>query len=421
MATNTSQMGTWYNPYTKQGFSGLKPGPAWVPADPKTGKPILNYSPAPYTTKSISSTNKSVPSTVKTTSSTAKTISSTSTPKITSTPTPASTSTSSYEKYLKELQKQLTPSVDTSYLNEINKIQKEYDNISKQLEQEMKGLENFQAKRYDEEYTNAGLGDIKNKISEADKQIQDWKNRMEEAISEERATGRLGATARTISGAEARIREKTIAEINNLIDYRNSLAEKYNTSLNEIEKKIAREAADKATKITNLQTALNQQAALISSYQTEMQNRLKEQRETEKWLTEIGLKMADAENIAKKEKEEAPKIYTDPLTYTTYYWDTAKGQYRPISEVMATATAGIPGILGTSEEKINDNIIRSEILRAYNEGRKYGAILNEIKKRITDKNELTKWIEILKEEERKRQAAGKGTTTFWERLFQSGI
>jgi len=55
MATNTSQIGYWYNPITKQGYSGSKPGPGWVPADPKTGKPILSTSNVKTTTPATSS------------------------------------------------------------------------------------------------------------------------------------------------------------------------------------------------------------------------------------------------------------------------------------------------------------------------------------------------------------------------------
>lgn len=56
MATNTSQIGYWYNPTTKQLRKGAKPGPQWVLADPKTGKPYIDVQGGKVTVTPVSIT-----------------------------------------------------------------------------------------------------------------------------------------------------------------------------------------------------------------------------------------------------------------------------------------------------------------------------------------------------------------------------
>lgn len=56
MATNTSQIGYWYNPITKQLRKGAKPGPQWVLADPKTGKPYIDVQGGKVTVTPVSIT-----------------------------------------------------------------------------------------------------------------------------------------------------------------------------------------------------------------------------------------------------------------------------------------------------------------------------------------------------------------------------
>ena len=100
-------------------------------------------------------------------------------------------------------------------------------------------------------------------------------------------------------------------------------------------------------------------------------------------------------------------------------WDSTTQSWIPTK---VSPIEPIAPTISTEEEGMSDeDILKREIIPAYDEGKKYGAILKEIQKKIKNKTEQKRWIKILREEERKRAAEGKRTTGWSERFFQPGI
>ena len=185
-----------------------------------------------------------------------------------------------------------TPSASsvTGGVYDIPKLQTDLEATRTKLQTAEDALKGYQSKRYDEEYSNAGLETIKSKVADIDSQIASEKAKRDESISKVRKNPYYSAA--NITGESAEIEKLANANINNLIDQRNSSAEQYNSALGEVTKKVAMETQDKQTEIEGLRYDLNWMTSQLGTYQTIRSQELATSKGEEQWAMDFATKLA---------------------------------------------------------------------------------------------------------------------------------
>ncbi len=166
---------------------------------------------------------------------------------------------------------------------------------------EMLGL---QVSLYEDEYGKVGLGDTKTKIAGIDTDITNRKSLRDKMLLDE-----MGKPIPQwmIKGRKKEEVDAATADLNRLIDQRNTLASQYNTGIDEVTRKVGYGMKDAGTKYTYWESEEKRLSGLVKSYQTALIKELSEEEKTERWEKGFGLDerlMALREAEAKKPEPE---------------------------------------------------------------------------------------------------------------------
>ncbi len=176
-------------------------------------------------------------------------------------------------------------------------LQIQIADTQKKLDTAQGTLKNYYTTRYDQEYNSRGLGDIKTKIAALDSKIVGEKGTRDESISKTRRNPYYSAA--TITGESSEIERLANSTINNYVDERNSLAGQYNTTLDEMTKKVAAETGEKEREVDELKYNLANLTKQLSDYRETLRSELSDDKDEEHWQMEFMLKLQDADQRAK--------------------------------------------------------------------------------------------------------------------------
>lgn len=208
-----------------------------------------------------------------------------------------------FEKEFAEMQKGFakpaatTPDQTIPAGFDMNALQTQISDTQKKLDTAQGALKNYYTTRYDQEYNTRGLGDIKSKIADLDSKIASEKGTRDESISKTRRNPYYSAA--TITGESSEIERLANSTINNYVDERNSLAGQYNTTLDEVTKKVAAETAEKEREVDELKYNLGNLTKQLSDYRETLRSELADDKDEEHWQMEFMLKLQDADQRAK--------------------------------------------------------------------------------------------------------------------------
>lgn len=215
----------------------------------------------------------------------------------------------------------------------LSSLQTKIGDTQKKLETAQGVLGNYYTTRYDQEYDSRGLGDVKNKITGLDSKIAGEKTMRDESINKVRKNPYYSAS--TITGESGEIERLANNRINNYIDERNSMAGQYNSTLDEVTKKVSVETAEKERDVENLKSDLSGLKNQYSNYQSELSKQLEKAEDTKRWESEFMLKLQDAEQQA---KESNLKYFSDsPQNTKTSMSDRIAQGLEPDPTLRATA------------------------------------------------------------------------------------
>ena len=160
-----------------------------------------------------------------------------------------------FEKQFADLRKSFTKptsanepdGTDSAGGYDLSSLQTQIGTAQQKLDSAQSALKNYYTSRYDQEYNTRGLGDIKTKIANLDSKIAGEKGTRDESISKTRRNPYYSAA--TITGESSEIERLANSTINNYVDERNSLAGEYNSTLDEVTKKVAAETGEKEREV----------------------------------------------------------------------------------------------------------------------------------------------------------------------------
>ncbi len=273
----------------------------------------------------------------------------------------------------------VTPSASsvTGGVYDIPKLQTDLETTRTKLQTAEDALKGYQSKRYDEEYSNAGLETIKSKVADIDSQIASEKAKRDESISKVRKNPYYSAA--NITGESAEIEKLANANINNLVDQRNSSAEQYKAALGEVTKKVAIETQDKQTEIEGLRYDLNWMTNQLGTYQTIRSQELATSKGEEQWAMDFAAKLQEIETSktqwektyelekykAEQPTERALQYIKDATGNVIGYFDPSTGKtqyYTP--EEMPTAPTAMTFAERDFRSKVADKIKAGESLES---------------------------------------------------------
>ena len=171
-------------------------------------------------------------------------------------------------------------------------LQNQINTVQKKLDKAQGKLKNYYTDRYEEEYKSQGLGDMKDKISNIDSKIAGEKTTRDESISKTRQNPYYSAA--TITGESSEIERLANAKINDYVDERNSMAGTYNTTLDEVTKKVAAETAEKEREVDEMKNTLAGLNKQMTDYQDLVKAELQRQDYERHCEMEFMLKLQDA-------------------------------------------------------------------------------------------------------------------------------
>ncbi len=273
-------------------------------------------------------------------------------------------------------------------------------------------LQGYQTRRYEEEYSKAGLEGIKGEIDKLDTSIATEKNLRDESVSKVRKNP--GYSAATITGETGEIQRLANAKINNLIDERNTKAGTYNAKLGEITNKVGMETKDKETAVNSMRYNLQFLGGLLQTYQATRTKELETQTESARWEKEFELKLYEAQTGRMKAGsggtgrtygKEAVKDawgntigYFDPATGETTYYKTEQNQQQ-------------------QQTTISEGQLRSNIRSGWKQGYTPDQMKQSLQGVMTDKGQSA--ATIIDDEWKIKTAPGIGG--FLGRLFRLGV
>ncbi len=176
-------------------------------------------------------------------------------------------------------------------------LQKQIEENTTALKTAQDSLKNFQADTYNKHYNDSGLSTMKDQIAAKDAEITVAKQKRDTSISKTRQNPYYSAA--NITGESAEIANAANADINNLIEERNSLASQYNSGLDDVSKKVAREAADKQQEVDDYKYNLGNLQQQVANYQNIRSQELQKKSSDEQWAAEFGLKLQELASQAK--------------------------------------------------------------------------------------------------------------------------
>ena len=181
---------------------------------------------------------------------------------------------------------------------DLSSLQTQIGTAQQKLDSAQSTLKNYYTTRYDQEYNTRGLGDIKTKIANLDSKIAGEKGTRDESISKTRRNPYYSAA--TITGESSEIERLANSTINNYVDERNSLAGDYNSTLDEVTKKVAAETGEKEREVDDLKYNLASLTKQMSDYKDTLRSELGRESDDQHWEAEFMLKLQEADQRAKE-------------------------------------------------------------------------------------------------------------------------
>jgi hypothetical protein len=270
-------------------------------------------------------------------------------------------------------------------------------------------LEDYSTRRYDEEYSKAGLSKTKDEIAALDASIASEKNVRDESVSKVRKNP--GYSAATITGETGEVQKLAGSKIGNLIEERNAKAQTYNATLGEITQKVATETQGKQSKLNNLRSDLQLISGLVDSYNKTRSTELSSQTDETHWEKEFELKLYGAQTDRMKTGDGggtyAKQQVKDAFGNVTGFFDPVSGQttpYQTDSQKQQTTT-------------VNEGELRNEIRSAWKTGLSADQLKTNLANVTTDKGKNASQV-IDEEWQLKTQP---GVMGFLRRLFTPGV
>lgn len=180
---------------------------------------------------------------------------------------------------------------------DLSSLQTQIGTAQQKLDSAQGALKNYYTTRYDQEYNTRGLGEMKTKIANLDSKIATEKGTRDESISKTRRNPYYSAA--TITGESSEIERLANSTINNYVDERNSLAGTYNTTLDEVTKKVAAETGEKEREVDELKYNLANLTKQLSDYKDTLRTELDHESDEQHWEMEFMLKLQEADQRAK--------------------------------------------------------------------------------------------------------------------------
>ncbi len=187
---------------------------------------------------------------------------------------------------------------DSAGSYDLSSLQTQIGTAQQKLDSAQSALKNYYTTRYDQEYNTRGLGDIKTKIANLDSKIAGEKGTRDESISKTRRNPYYSAA--TITGESSEIERLANSTINNYVDERNSLAGEYNSTLDEVTKKVAAETGEKEREVDELKYNLASLTKQMSDYKDTLRSELDRESDDQHWEAEFMLKLQEADQRAKE-------------------------------------------------------------------------------------------------------------------------
>lgn len=270
-------------------------------------------------------------------------------------------------------------------------------------------LDGYQTRRYDEEYSKAGLGKLKDEIAALDASIAGEKNVRDESVSKVRKNP--GYSAATITGETGEVQRLANSKIGNMIEERNSKAQTYNASVGEITQRVNSEVQGKEAKLNNLRYDLQFFGGLLDSYNKSRSAELSASKEEERWEKEFELKLYGAQTDRMKSGNGggtyAKQQVKDAFGNVIGFFDATSGQttlYQPTSQESQATT-------------VNEGDLRKEIRASWKTGMTPDQLKTNLSSVTTDKGKNASQV-IDEEWQLKTQP---GVMGFLRRLFAPGV
>lgn len=292
---------------------------------------------------------------------------------------------------------------------DLNTLNSKFQDTYGQIQGLSTDLEDYSTRRYDEEYSKAGLGKTKDEIAALDTSIASEKNVRDESMSKVRKNP--GYSAATITGETGEVQKQADSKIGNLIEERNAKAQTYNATLGEITQRVATETQGKQSKLNNLRSDLQLISGLVDSYNKTRSTELSSQTDETHWEKEFELKLYGAQTDRMKTGDGsgtyAKQQVKDAFGNVTGFFDPVSGQttpYQTDSQKQQTTT-------------VNEGELRNEIRAAWKTGLNADQLKTNLANVTTDKGKNASQV-IDEEWQLKNQP---GVMGFLRRLFTPGV
>ncbi len=292
---------------------------------------------------------------------------------------------------------------------DLNTLNSKFQDTYGQVQGLSTDLEDYSTRRYDEEYSKAGLGKTKDEIAALDASIASEKNVRDESVSKVRKNP--GYSAATITGETGEVQKLADSKIGNLIEERNAKAQTYNATLGEITQRVATETQGKQSKLNSLRSDLQLISGLVDSYNKTRSTELSSQTDETHWEKEFELKLYSAQTDRMKTGDGsgtyAKQQVKDAFGNVTGFFDPVSGQttpYQSDSQKNQTTT-------------VNEGELRNEIRAAWKTGLNADQLKTNLANVTTDKGKNASQV-IDEEWQLKNQP---GIMGFLRRLFTPGV
>jgi len=189
-----------------------------------------------------------------------------------------------------------------------------------------KGMLGLQTSLYNTEYTKAGLGAIKDKIAKLDADINTRKADRDRKMLDERGKP---IPQWMLSGRLKLEIDSATADINSMIDERNTAAGEYNMGIDEVTRKVEYGVKDAATKYGYWKDEEGRLTDLAKTYYDILTKEVERAEEREEWEAEFALDV---------EKARAPETYAPGTLEKDYEYYKTQGGTMTLEEFMEQGT-----------------------------------------------------------------------------------
>lgn len=172
-----------------------------------------------------------------------------------------------------------------SSLYDLDSLKTEVGDYKSKLDSSFKKLQTIQTETFDREYKDRGLAEKKQKMSELDGKIAEERRKRDDAIAKVRSNPGLSASQMT--GDVKKIADYQNDVINGYINERNGLASEYNAELDEIDKVVAREAAEAGSEYTYYKDLLSGAEGKIGDYSKALTEELKANQDEDQFTRQL--------------------------------------------------------------------------------------------------------------------------------------